>query len=461
MKQQKVYDVHQLWTIYKTHKRWFVYSLLICLCLGLSYIYWTKPAFSVSGKIQIIDRKSNSSTISTSALQNQLPYGLGSSLGGSVSMETEKEILKSRLIARDAVMELGLYTEYRISKWLRSRMVYKNNPINVTIGESTLKLMDEGLPTVSYFIKLSIDKDDTGYRVNGFVKENKYKTELEEIVSTSLPASVNTSIGALKLAENQNLTAKDRNLYAKGYHLDVTIVPPMTKAILLAKKMTVNPPSKKNSLILLIDFKDENIMRGIDFVNAIVENYNKQSNEEKHKEAAKNDEFVNERLAKIDAELGMSDDDLEKFLESHRLTNTGAEVSEALGKRSGYENELISFETQLLLLGYLSDYVNDPANLFELIPVNVGVYAGDAVSMISRHNSLVAERNQVLKSVSEQSPQGKRITQLIEELHPAIKTAMERDRQSLMLKRNVAQREFDKYINKVSDVPQQSRALWG
>ena len=76
--------------------------------------------YDVTGKIQIVDRKVNSSIYTTNTLQSQLPYSLWNSLSGSTSMETEKEIIKSRLIARDAVMDLGLYTEYRISKWLNT-----------------------------------------------------------------------------------------------------------------------------------------------------------------------------------------------------------------------------------------------------------------------------------------------------------------------------------------------------
>ena len=49
MEKQKIYDVHQLWMIYKSHRRWFLFSLLVCLCLGLAYIYWTKPAYRLSG----------------------------------------------------------------------------------------------------------------------------------------------------------------------------------------------------------------------------------------------------------------------------------------------------------------------------------------------------------------------------------------------------------------------------
>ena len=459
MEKQKIYDVHQLWTIYKSHKKWFLYSLLVCLCLGLSYIYWTRPLFSVTGKVQIIDRKGTNTVSASSLLQNQLPFGLGSSLGGSVSMETEKEILKSRLIARDAVEELGLYTEYRVRKWLRSRMLYKNSPILVTVSENTLKQMDESLPMMSYSIKLSIDKDDDGYRINGCVVENKDEKELPEIVSASLPASVNTSLGALKLAENNDLTDKDRKRFAKGYHLDVTIVPPMNKARMLAKKMSVSSPSKKSSSILLIEFNDENILRGIDYVNAIVENYNRQSNEEKHQEAAKNDEFVNERMVKIDAELNSVDARLEASKRKYQVTEPKVDAEEVMKKKSAYENQIVNIGIQQQMLDYLGEYVNDPANLYELIPMNVIGNTRDSIPLISRHNQLVNERKKMLSSMTEQTVQVRQNKELINELHPAIQTTILRSKEALLLQRTALEREYNKYMSRVGDVPEQERIL--
>ena len=459
MEKQKIYDVHQLWTIYKSHKKWFLYSLLVCLCLGLSYIYWTRPLYSVTGKVQIIDRKGTNTVSASSLLQNQLPFGLGSSLGGSVSMETEKEILKSRLIARDAVEELGLYTEYRVRKWLRSRMLYKNSPILVTVSENTLKQMDESLPMMSYSIKLSIDKDDDGYRINGCVVENKDEKELPEIVSASLPASVNTSLGALKLAENNDLTDKDRKRFDKGYHLDVTIVPPMNKARMLAKKMSVSSPSKKSSSILLIEFNDENILRGIDYVNAIVENYNRQSNEEKHQEAAKNDEFVNERMVKIDAELNSVDARLEASKRKYQVTEPKVDAEEVMKKKSAYENQIVNIGIQQQMLDYLGEYVNDPANLYELIPMNVIGNTRDSIPLISRHNQLVNERKKMLSSMTEQTVQVRQNKELINELHPAIQTTILRSKEALLLQRTALEREYNKYMSRVGDVPEQERIL--
>ena len=111
-KKRTVYDVHDLWCLFIQHKRWFALSFILCLCCAAAYIYFASPAYSVSGKMLITEKKSSStSSAANILLQSQLPFNLGSNLGGAIGVENEKEILKSKILACQVVNELGLYTE--------------------------------------------------------------------------------------------------------------------------------------------------------------------------------------------------------------------------------------------------------------------------------------------------------------------------------------------------------------
>lgn len=460
MMKQKIYDVHQLWTQFVTHKKWFLLSLIICMCIGVAYIYFVRPIFHVSGKMLIVEKKRDASAISASVLlQSQLPMGLGSNLGVNIGVENEKEILKSKLIARDVVMDLGLHTEYRLHKFLKSVLMYKLQPVNVTMSEADLQRLDEEQPMMYHQLDLKIYKDSEGFLVKGRLTENKKKYDIDEQRFKTLPATYQTPVGNLTLTENKTLTAKQQRIYKKDYRLDVSILPPMTRARKLAKHVSVSSASKKATSVVVISMRDESTLRGIEYINGLALHYNERTNSNRHEEAAKNDEFVSLRLEKIDKELGMTESELENFKRQFEITDPKVDAEEAMAKKGGYEGQLVSIGTQMLLLDYLSEYVNNPNNLFELIPVNVGVYSGDAVSMISRHNELVGSRNYLLKSLTEQSPQIKQTTDMIKELHPVIQTALERDRQSLILRRDVVKKEYDRYQGRISKVPEQERAL--
>ena len=136
-KQYSIFDAKYLWQIFTKNKKWFALSVVLCLFLAVAYIYLSRPAYNIVGKMMLIDRKQNNGAVSASmALLNQLPAGLGSSLnlGRSLGSENEKEILMTKQLAKDAVEELGLYTEYRLQKNLKSRLLYKTQPVNVVVS---------------------------------------------------------------------------------------------------------------------------------------------------------------------------------------------------------------------------------------------------------------------------------------------------------------------------------------
>ena len=138
-KPYSIFDMKYLWTIFTTHKKWFALSVILCLFLAAAYVYFSRPAYSIVGKMLVIDRRQNSNSAASASLAmlNQLPVNLGSSLnlGRSSNVENEKELLKTKLLAKDVVEDLGLYTEIRHQKFLKSRLLYKNTPVNVTVSK--------------------------------------------------------------------------------------------------------------------------------------------------------------------------------------------------------------------------------------------------------------------------------------------------------------------------------------
>lgn len=469
-------DLKQLWSLAVINWRWIVASVISCGLLALLYLWFTPTTVSVTGKMEIIDKSKKGSGLSAGvAMLNNLPMGLGSalggSLGGSLGIDSEKEIMKSNSLVRDLVKDLGLYTEYRLSSWGRKILLYQDQPINVSLDPAYIEWLDAELPLTFHQIKLTISKDSKGFTVETIIRENKDKTTLPNQTFASLPATIKTDAGILTLTENKQLTEKQTKLYADGYTLKVVVNPPMEAAYAFIKNLAVEPPSKKITNILGITISDENVMRGIDFVNHLVDAYNQRANDDKNEEARKIDEFVNARLARVDAELGSSDADWEKYKKQFQITQPEVDAQEVMTKKSLYETQLVEIGTQLQLHDYLNEYINDPANLYEIIPLSLGAsnvsskggdnsaVATQSASLISQHNGYVSQRRGLLKSMSEKAPQVERITQSIQELHPIIQTAMRRDRQSILMKRSNVEREYGRYMGRVGSVPQQERVL--
>lgn len=476
--EESSFDFMQLWRLFKKNWKWFPISIVVCVLIAGVYLWITPTTVSVSGKMEIIDKsKKGSSGMSAGpALLNNLPLGLGSGLGGSSSLgiESEKEIIMSNTLVRNVVKDLGLYTEYRLSKWGKKTLLYQNNPITVSLDPAHVDWLDAELPLTTHQILLTISKGSNGYEVETRLKENKEKTDLPTQTFASLPATIKTEVGTLTLTENK-LSAKQAKAFEGSYTLKVSILPPSKSADGFIKRLSAEPPSKKVMNILSLSLQDESLLRGLDFINHLVEAYNQRANDEKNEEARKTDEFVNARLAKIDAELGSSDAAWENSKKNFQITTPEVDAEEALTKKGLYEAQLVEIGTQLQLHDYLSEYINNPANLFEVIPSGITGAAAPATakgsegsagtaaqgnnSLIAQHNSLVNQRKDLLKSVSEMSPQVQRLTESIQELHPTLQLAMKRERQQLVMQKNAVEREYARYSGRIGSAPQMERVL--
>ena len=468
--EESSFDFKQLWTSFRLNWYWIIISMIVFFLGAYVYLWFTPPTISVSGKMEIIDKSKKGSGMSAGlAMLNSLPMGLGSSLGGSGagSIDFEKEILMSNTLVSNVVKDLNLFTEYSLRRWGRKTLLYQDNPVTVTLDPAHVQWLDNELPLSYHKIELTISKASNGYEVETTLFEGKAETNLPTQTFAQLPGSMKTEYGTLTLTQNK-LTPKQAKAYEGSYTLKVTITPPTSAANGFIGRMKAEPASKKVMNIVQISVQDENMMRGLDFISHLVDEYNQRANDEKNEEARKTDEFVNERLAKVDAELTSSDAAWENSKKNFQITTPEVDAQDALVKKNTYEAQLVAIGTELQLHDYLSEYVNDPANLYEIIPTGFssgvsaeggsGASAGTA-SLLAEHNTLVNQRKELLKSVSEMSPQFQRVTQSIQELQPIIQTALKRARQSILMRQNTLMREYGKYSGRIGIAPQMERVL--
>ena len=154
----------------------------------------------------------------------------------------------------------------------------------------------------------------------------------------------------------------------------------------------------------------------MDFITRLVELYNRQGRKDVDEQNRKTDQFVNERLAKINVELGVSDDAFQHSKEKYQITAPKEDATEAVTKKNEYEQQLIQIGIQLQLQDYMNEFAQNPANTYEVIPVvsggmsYSGNYGGGMSSAgggqaLSRHNTLAFQRKELMKSMSEKAHQ--------------------------------------------------------
>ena len=440
------FDFKTIFSMILLNWQWFALSVFVWLCVALVYLRYTNPVFKVSEKVLIKDEANPRRKASNQMLANMSDLGF---MTNSTGIENEVEIISSRILARETVKDLRLYVEYKREGYIKNQLIYKQQPISVDIDSVSLEKMDETMLPID----MKISKNNGEYIVKGITYDEESGDEVPfETSFTSLPATYKTPAGVL------TFTANDVKGKQNDRALFVRIYPPLYVATSYVNSMTVEPTSKITS-IALITLCDQNRNRAEDFLKQLVVCYNRQANADKNEIAIKTEEFINGRLEKINAELGSTESALEEYKKRNNLTQIRLDAQETLTQASQYSSKLFEAKTQIQLLDYLREHMNNPVNRYQIIPSNIGLSDISSTALINSYNQNVLDRNRKLRTASEISPQVQSITSTLDELESSIRTALSQARKTAEIQLQSIERQYALYNNKVANTPEQERIL--
>lgn len=452
--QESAFNIKAMFAMVVLNWQWFALSVFACLCLALVYLRYKSPVYQVATKILIKDDGNKQARSGNQMLANMQDLGFISNSNG---IDNEVEILHSHILAREAVKDLKLYTEYKLKGRIKDQLIYNTQPINVDLDTASLHRMDDANRLERVLgIKMKITQEDGKYSVKGTIFTNdEDEDELPfETSFKSLPAKVKTYAGVLTFTPNLHDIPEE----AREKPLIVTIVPPSLVAAGYINTMTVEPTSKTTS-IALVTINDKNKVRAEDFLRQLVICYNRQANADKNEIAIKTEQFINERLEKINAELGTTEGDLESYKKKHNLTELKLDATETLTQSSEYATKLSEAKSQIELLNYLREYIDNPANKYDIVPSNIGLADASSTALINQFNQTVLERNRLLQSASEIAPQVLTLTNTLDELQASLRTALLQARHSADIKLQGIQTQYDIYQSRIASTPEQERIL--
>ena len=429
--------------------KWFVLSLIVCLGMGYLYLRYTRPQYQATAKLLIKDDDQNKSRgMGNSMIQNAANLGFISNSNG---IDNEIEILSAQDLATQAVIDMKCYVNYYHKGTFKDQLVYKEQEVNVDLDLAHLKKLN--VP-----IKLKIEKDGNKYLVTGsyYIPVDAFSSQKEPVkiekTLASLPASINTRVGTLSFTKNGNFKLKD------GECLKAIIVTPDMAASGYAKALTVSQTSKTTTIAELV-LKDEDPQRSIDYLNTLIKVYNRQANEDKNEISYRTEQFINQRLEKINSELGSTEGQLESYKKRNNVVEMKLNATAAIANSDTYAQKLQEANTQVELLNELGKYMNEPGNKYQPIPSNVGLTDESSTELINEYNQIALNRNKMLHSASESSPTVTPLTAQLEDLTKSIKRAMRQAKLGMEIQRNSIAHQAAIYANQIGNSPEQERVL--
>ena len=432
--------------------QWFALSVFIMLCGAVLYLKYSDPVYQVSTKMLIKDEQNQRRGGANQMLANMQDLGF---ISNSAGIDNEVEILQSRILVREAVNDLKLYVEYKKDGKIKDRLIYKSQRVNVDLDPNSLQALENSkLPAKYNKVVVKVKYEEGTYSMEGLC----YNKEGDEVTFSrkfnGLPASFKTPAGTLHFTFNRYMDPEEDDDRA----VIATILPPTTVAAMYQDNLSVEPTSKTTS-IALITLKDQSAARGEDFLNQLAICYNRQANADKNEIALKTEEFINSRIEKINAELGLTEGELENYKKRYNVTQLQLDATQNLTQTSLLSSKLTDAQTQIELLDYLREFIDNPDNKYQIIPSNVGLQDESSTVLINQYNQDVLARNKQLRSASEIAPQVQALTATLDELQRSIRVALLQARRSADIQRKGIENEYAKYRNRVDNTPEQERIL--
>ena len=424
---------------YIIHWPWFVASVVVCLIGAWVYLHFQTPVYQVSASIMIKDDKKGSGSTDLGNL------GIGGVITSTQGIDNEIEVLRSKTILKEVVNNLELYITYYDEDEFPEKELYQTSPVivNLTAQEAD-KLPGSALLAMKLSPEGVLD-------VNLKVGLNEYNQRFEK-----LPAVLPTDAGTFGFALKDSLSGGQMEGHKGERHIRAVVSRPFGVAKGYQGALSIAPTSRTTS-VAVVSLMNTNIQRARDFINKLMEMYNRNTNNDKNEVAEKTREFINERIKIIDEELGSTEDKLEAFKRNAGLTDISSDAQLAVSGNAEYEKRRVDNGTQINLVRDLIKYINNPLNEYELLPGNIGLSDAGLTTQIGRYNELIIERKRLLRTSTESNPMIVNLDTSIRAMKSNVQAAINGTLQGLLIVKADLEREAGRFSRRISDAPGQER----
>ena len=421
---------------YAIHWPWFVACTLLCIAGAWLYLRYTPPVYNISASVIIKDNDKNSKA--SSGMADLEDLGFYSSIN---NFDNEVEILQSRTLIKKVVEELDLYISYATKSSFHDIELYKSSPVKVWITPEEAQKLPA--PARLHLTLQPGNKLNVKLRIG----EEEYNKQFDK-----LPALLTTPSGTF------SFTPKDSTTVQSTQEIMATVSSPRSVANTYRGALSIEPTSKSTT-IAQISVKSTHTQRGMDFINKLVEVYNRDANDDKNEVATKTAEFIDERIKIINGELGTTEQELETFKRDAGLTDLKSDAQLALSENSEYEKKRAENSTQLRLVQFLAGYANNPDHAYEVLPVNVGLTDTGLTELINRYNEMLLERKRLLRSSQENNPVVVNLDASIRAMRSNVLTTINSVQRGLAITQADLERQAGKYAGRITNAPGQERQL--
>ena len=415
------------------HWPWFVLSLVLCMGLATLYLLRTPKTYTRTTSILVKSSGDKSNDI-------KLIEELGVN---NITSDISDEIvaIHSPAVVYDLVKRLHLDFSYFRPGYFRDEPLYAETlPVEVELH----------------------DLDDNASANFRLTLESNGKATLSDVVLRGAPIDgvYRLSLGKKHKSPLGAITIKPTIYYQQGEQQEILVrrVGFVATAGHYGALISASlQPNTRN--IIDVTCVDNSIRRAENILKTVVNIYNENWVKNRNQVSVSTNEFIKERLAVIEDELGDVEGDIASYKSSHGMLSVEQSAGQAIGKEAASDAERQQISNQLYMVRYVRNYVTDPNHAKQLMPASTGIGNSAIESQIAEYNTRVLERNNLVSNSSEQNPLVGDLDVSLGNLRGAILKSLDNAQTTLNAQLSSVQAVHGAALSKLTAAPQQQNHL--
>ena len=423
-------DINSILNGYRKSWYWFVISIVFFGLLGYVFVKTHNTEYSVHANLLIDDDDANPLLSS---------MDLGGLFGSSTKVDDEVFVVSSHSLLRDVVKQLGINETHLIKEGLLEKsLAYPQYPVQIKNDSSIADTL-----TTTLMFKVSVDKN-----LNADVKVLAKGDKILQLKDVKLPADVKTPYGTFVLDTTQYYPAGESistviNLSGYG-----------ASAEQLAKSIVIDLVNRKSNVIQMA-IESENVAYGEDILNTLIMLYNRKGVSDKTKQGEKTLLFIDDRIRLLADDLDDAESAIQAYKQQHGIIDVEAEAIYQTERRAELDKRLLEAEADAAIIKMATEFVNNPDNAFELVPVTMTNEA--LVKTITAYNELLLSRIDLMNNAKNGNAALRNLDEQIAAMRKNVATSAQKAYENAMIPVRELRAEMAKTTGKLGNVPTQER----
>ena len=426
-------SISEMLTVCLRHWPWFVLSLAVCMGLATLYLLSTPKTYTRITSILVKNSGEKSSDI-------KVIEDLGvNNLSSNISDEIVA--IHSPAAIYDMVKRLHLDVNYYRPGFFRDEPLYA-----------------ETLPVEVDFPGID-DRTQVTFRL---ALEGKHTATVKDIVlkGEAVDGTYNVKIGKKAKLPFGSITVKPSLYYNDDSREEILIerIGYLAASQQYGGLITAELQPETRNIIDLVCV-DKSIPRAENILKTIINIYNENWVQNRNQISISTNEFIKERLAIIENELGDVDKNIAGYKSANAMPSVEAAAAQAMGQENAADQQRQLLSNQLYMVRYVRSYVTDPTRTQQLLPAGSGIGNAAVEAQIAAYNEKLLQRNNLVANSSDQNPLVNDLDVTLANLKGAILNSLDNIQATLSAQLSTVQSIHSQAIGKLSANPNQANHL--